>query len=139
MLKHANMGFYDLQLVRGGTLSATLGSLAVAIAPFAGFIRNIYAAVGSAVNGTIPLKLDVNKNGTTIFAATDTQISFAGTTGAASYGTFTTDPPQVAAGDVFTLDVDVPGTAHIGCAVVLTISRENPAVTGTESDLTVVR
>jgi hypothetical protein len=135
MLKHKNVGFYDLDLVVPGTMSATLSGRAGSVAPFAGFISNIHAKVFVPQDGTISTKLDVNKNSTTIFAAETTQISLAGTTGVASYGALTTDPIQVAAGDLFTVDVDVPGVGHVGCIVRLTVDRQNPGQSTTLSDL----
>ncbi len=105
-----------------GTLAAGLHKI-VTIAPFTGYLVGLIVKAQDAGTGTTATKLDVNKNGTTIFSASTTQISVASTTGAVSIGALTTDPHPLAAGDVLAIDIDAVPTNPINLGVAFVISK----------------
>lgn len=135
-IKVRNLDEVVLHFNVAGTL--TTGSIAVNVVPFAGFISNIFAKLGTAGTGVTATKLDINKNGTTIYAATTTQITLAATTGTVTTGAYTVDPTVVAAGDILDLDVDAISTAPGDLCVSVLISRRNPRATTHIADLTTV-
>jgi len=130
------MGQWLLELKVAGALSTTATNIAIAVAPFAGVITNLVMTLGKTGNGTLATTFDINKNGTSIFSVNPT---FTGTTGIIGYGTLTTDPVVVAAGDIFTLDLDAPGIAYEGAYFGLLLDAHNiGASMGTLSDLKTV-
>lgn len=104
-----------------GTLTAATNK-DVAKAMFNGFISNIVAKVTSGGTGSTNTIADIHLNGTTIFA-TATKLTFASTTGVASYAKMTTKPTPVTYGSMFTLDVDSIALAPANLVVQITISR----------------
>ena len=132
-MKIKNLKEHLIAFSINNTLSAG-ASQGTAVVPFAGFIRNIYAKLGDAGTGVTATRLDLNKNGTTIFSATTTQISLASTTGVLTLGSFTADPTQVAAGDLLTLDVDAVSTDPLNLAVLVKLSKIPPSATGKAAD-----
>ncbi len=117
-----NLSEYLLELKVSWTLTAAVNR-AVAMVPFPGYIKNIYAKLGTAGTGVTHTNLDINKNGTTIFAATTSQVTLDATTGALTVGTFTTNPPVVAAGDIITVDADAVATNPMNLVVLLKICK----------------
>lgn len=134
MIKLGNVAQQVITLVAPGTVTAAANK-DMAIVQFNGVLQNIYAACVSGGTGVTNSIADVNLNGTTIFGSA-TKITFASTTGTATYGTLTTDPTPVVAGDVISLDVDSVSTSPAGFIVDLVITRAQPAAVSTLSDLT---
>lgn len=134
MIKPQNVAYQIINLCAPGTVAAAADKDAQIVA-YSGWITNIFAFCISGGTGATNSIADVNLNGTTIFASA-TKVTYASTTGVATYGTFTTDPTPVAAGDVISLDVDSISTSPKGLCVQLVISRMNPAATTTLSDIT---
>ena len=133
MIKPQNVAYQLIKLCAPGTVTAAADKDA-SVVQYAGFIQNIFANCISGGTGATSSIADVNLNGTTIFASA-TKVTFAATTGTATYGTFTTDPTQVAAGDVISLDVDSVATSPKGFVVMVLISKMNPAATTTLSNI----
>ncbi|HCV42401.1 MAG TPA: hypothetical protein DGH68_02885 [Bacteroidetes bacterium] len=103
------------------TLTATVNRDLFSV-PFAGFISGVRAKLGTAGTGAQATIVDVNLNGTTVFAAA-TKVTLAATTGVASYSALTSAPTPVAAGDIVSIDIDQIATAPINLAVDVIISR----------------
>jgi hypothetical protein len=136
MIKIRNLDHVLLELKVPGAV--TTGTEAdAALVPFDGFITNIFAKAVTGGTGSTPSVVDVNKNGTTIFA-TATKITIAATTGAASYSAQNVDPTPVAAGDLLSLDVDSIAGSPAGFVVALLLSRQNPGGGANLADLTLV-
>jgi hypothetical protein len=125
-----NQSHYILRLACPGTLTAAANK-DVNIAPFAGKITNIYAAVLSGGTGVTNSIADVNINGTTIFSQAP-KITITSTSGTIVYSTLSSQPTNVAAGDMFTLDLDSVGTSVTELCVLITITRSN---VGAESNV----
>ncbi len=117
----------------GGTLSgnlyasfdgalAVVGNAAIFVAPYAGTISKVYAAVKTkgTANSTI---VDVHKNGTTIFTtqANRPTIAYDDADGVASG---TPDVTSFVAGDVFTFDIDAAATGAAGLSIVAALTYE---------------
>jgi len=91
--------------------------------PFAGTITGVTTAVGTApTGGSSTIKVDVNKDGTTIFTdqANRPTIAASGTSavaGAHSIRTF-------AAGDVLSIDIDSVGSTVAGSDLVVAIAYD---------------
>jgi len=136
MIKLRNMDHALIELVAPGTVTAAADKDA-AIVPFNGFITNIYANCVSGGTGPTASIADVNKNGTTIFAAA-TKVTFAATTGVATYSAQNVDPTPVSAGDVLSLDVDSVSTSPKGLVVAILVSRTNPGGATNLADQTAV-
>jgi hypothetical protein len=136
-IKIRNLSQLLLHLKSSGTLTAATYKDLVKV-PFAGFISNVVAKVIDGGSGAGPSIADIHLNGTTIFGAA-TKINIAATTGVITYGTFTTDPVQVAAGDVLSLDVDSISTAPISLIVTMTLTKTPPAATGSITDHNLVQ
>lgn len=128
-----NLHNYILDLVYPGTV-ATGSNKAVAVAPFAGKISNVFATMSDPGTGATSAVFDVNKNGTTIFSAA-TKITVAATTGVQSYSALTSEPTNVAAGDIFTLDCDTKSTTGTNACVSIVITRTNMGSVSTASDI----
>lgn len=131
MIKDKNLGTAHIILKSSGVNTAATGKDS-AFVPFNGFISNIIACCASGGTGATNSIIDVNYIGTTIFGAA-TKITFASTTGVASYSALSSDPYSVTAGATFALDVDSISTNLKGVHVDITISKSNP---GTCTNLT---
>jgi hypothetical protein len=118
-----NLHNYILELTAPGTITAA-ASKSVKAAPFAGKISNIVASIGTPGSGVTNTVADVHINGTTIFGDA-TKVTLASTTGVASYSALATQPTNVAAGDIFTLDLDSVPTSGANVCVLVTITRSN--------------
>lgn len=120
MIRTRNLQHVILDLSVPGAITASAGQRS-AMVPFAGFISNIKA---KALTGTLATTFDIDKNGTSIFTTNPYVTGTVFTSG----GALTTDPPQVAAGDILSLDVDDIGAgAPTYLSVLITISKQNPA------------
>ena len=126
MIKIKNLGQYLLDLRVTGTVNVTGLSKSVQMAPIPGWIVNIFATLSITANGTYNTSLSLYKNGVSVYSVTTSSIYFQGTNGAAAYGSLSTDPIAVAAGDIFALNVDGIGNAPVGAMVLLLIDRQNP-------------
>ena len=135
MIKHKNLGSFLLQFCIASTISATATAIAMAVAPFTGFITNIFATIGVTASGVATTRLDINKNGTSIYSSSITQLTFVGTNATVSYGTLSTDPVSVNAGDVITVDVDIPGNDHKGAYIAMLLERTRNNAIGSAYDL----
>lgn len=131
MIKIRNISQQVIQLPISGTLTAVINKV-LAVMPFAGWISNLKGVCLNPVNGVTTSVLDINKNGTTIFSST--KMTIASTTGVVAFGALSTDPVQVAAGDIISVDVDDVGESPSGVCIMLTLSKDNPAKYTTLSD-----
>ena len=104
-----------------GTLSVTTTRDVQPIL-FPGAITNVVAvmAAGGATTATV---IDLNKNGTTVFAAATKVTLSAATPSVATYSGLTTTPYPVAAGDILSVDVDSCPTTASNAIVVVTVTR----------------
>jgi hypothetical protein len=113
------------------TLSATTDKDCAKV-PFSGFITNIAGAVGTA-DGSTNSVIDINLNGTTIFADA-TKVTIAKTTGVFTYSALSTTPTAVTYGSVLSLDIDSCGTGTVNAVVDVTISRAEVYTADGEQD-----
>jgi hypothetical protein len=120
-IRTKNLHHTVLALNAAGTLTAA-ASKACQMVPFSGFITNVAAVIGTPGSGVTNTILDVNYNGTTIFGAA-AKVTFAATTGVASYSTLSSTPFSVTAGSIMTLDADAVPTSGANASVFVTISR----------------
>lgn len=117
MIKTKNKADLEFLLKKAGSASAT-NDVDNFVVPCDGVISAVYAAYGvmgtDGTGGSQDVRVDIKKNGTSIFTGATTVIAFAhaaqvGTanTGiaASSYGTLTTNPTKVTKGDKLQLDV----------------------------------
>ena len=103
----------------------TTGKKYVFLMPFAGFLKAMYAKLGTA-GVTSAQDVDINIAGVSIFVSN--RIRWL-TTVNPVYNALTTDPTPFAKGDFVSVDVDNihSGTAAIDLSVVLVFSRNKPA------------
>jgi hypothetical protein len=131
MIKLKNKDEFLISLNIAGTASAAT-DLATFVVPFACKLKAIYARYGTA--GTTSTAIyDVNKNNTTIFGNA-TKVSFASTSAAPTYGTFTVDPTSLAKDDVITVDCDQINTTpgkNFNLNIVLKRSKSGSPVPAT--------
>lgn len=127
-IRTKNLHHYIITLRSAGTLTAATDK-DVAKALMAGYITNVVGKVTSGGTGSTNTIVDINLNGTTIFAAA-TKITFASTTGVASYSALSSEPIAVTQGSMFTLDVDSIALAPKNVAVQITVSRTPVAAAG---------
>lgn len=123
-----NLHNHIITLRSAGTLTAAANK-DVAKAAFSGYITNIVGKVTSGGTGATNTIVDVNLNGTTLFAAA-TKITFASTTGVASYSALSSEPVSVTYGSMFTLDVDSISSAPANLVVEITVSKTPVAAAG---------
>ena len=124
--RHASAVEYILQDPAVAVADANTASF---IVPFDGFIENIHAEVRVAgITGA--MIADLNKNGTTIFAASE-KITFGAAVAPSDYSLLTAGAEQVAKGDMISLDIDSihSGTAAELLAVHVRLNRRNQGVT----------
>lgn len=99
MIKARNIGEVLLEFDKAG--AAANGSLRSYLVPFACQLKALYSLVRTAgVTGT--MEIDVQKNGTSIFS-TAQKIEYATGVATPVYGPLTTDPVQLAKGDILTV------------------------------------
>lgn len=120
-IKQRNRDDILVNLSVPGTQSAAVNKQTFVV-PFACRLTHIYALLGTA--GTTGSQIvDVNKNGTTIFTGA-TKLTFPSTVAAATYDTFSTDPPVFVKGDRITVDVDsIHTTAAVNLNLLLVLTR----------------
>jgi len=99
-----------IHLKAPGTVTAAADK-DVAVAPFDGFITNIFAKCTDGGSGVTNSIADVNYQGTSIFGSDAVKLTFASTTGVVSYGAVSSSSVSVTAGGHFTLDVDSISTS----------------------------
>ena len=131
-IRSKNLHHHIITLRSAGTLTAATDK-DVAKALFSGFITNIVGKVTSGGTGATNTIVDVNLNGTTLFSAA-TKITFASTTGVASYSALSSEPVSVTYGSMFTLDVDSIASAPKNCTVQITVSKTPVAAAGNSED-----
>jgi len=124
-LKVQNLDEYVITLRSAGTLTAAVNK-DCAISPIKGWLRNLFAIIETPGTGATATTLDVNLNTVSIFSSSG--ISLAATTGVATYGALSSDPLAVAAGDVFSLDIDGISTSPKNVVVSIVISKRPAAV-----------
>lgn len=100
-----------------GTLVAAGGAIRIPF-PRAATITNVAAVVGTAPTGAA-IRVDVNKNGTTIFTTQGNRPEIAVSTNADN--TATPDVTAIAANDYLTVDVDVIGSTVAGADLTVRI------------------
>jgi hypothetical protein len=131
-----NQHHHILTLKASLTLSATTNK-DFALVPFAGKISNIYATCSTVGTGNTNSIIDINKNGTTIFSqAPKITISTQSTT--VSYSTFTSQPTDVAAGDIISMDIDSVGSGMANLLVSVVITRTGVGAETNVADLDTV-
>lgn len=119
-----NQHQYMINLSIPGTAVTAATNKACAIIPFPAKISNVYATCSSGGSGSTNSIVDVNLNGTTIFSAA-TKITFAATTGVATYSALSNNPTNVTAGSIISLDTDAVSTSLSNVNVVVTLTRTN--------------
>ena len=133
MINLKNKGEELIDLAVAGT-QAVANDLAVAIVPFKGFIRGIFARLDTAgtVSGT--QITDVKLNGSSIFSGA-TKLNFAAASKTPTYGALTTALTTVNEGDTITLHTTaVNGTPGKNLAVAINIRRGRAGEYGTDTD-----
>lgn len=111
----------DLMLQAAGAAAAD-NNVAVVRVPFDGFIQNIFKGEIAGPTGADEV-LDLNKNGTTVFAAAG-KITTADGTVNKTYSALTSGAEVVSEGDELSLDIDsTGGTPGEGVYVGVRISR----------------
>jgi hypothetical protein len=131
-IKTRNVDEVILNLHSQGTLTAAANK-ACAIVPFPGFIKNIYAKVDVAGTGVTATTVDINLNTVSIHSSTG--ITIAATTGVVTHGAYSTDPTQVSAGDILSLDIDGISIAPKNLCVTVVVSKRDPSATSHAADL----
>jgi hypothetical protein len=120
-IRTKNLHNIVLPLLARNTLSATINK-DIAKVPFSGYISGVVCKVMTPGSGATNTIMDVNLNGTTIFADA-TKITMASTTGVCTYSALATKPTPVTYGSIISLDIDSCGTATLNAVVEVTISR----------------
>lgn len=127
-----NLTNYIIPLKVSKTLGVTL-NVDCAIVPFDGRISNIFAKCSAGGTGTTHSILDVNLNGSTIFAAA-TKVTLAATTGTPSYSALTSTPLNVTAGSVLSLDVDQVAANAVNAMVNVVVTKSGVGQNGNATD-----
>jgi hypothetical protein len=125
MIRIKNTSQYILNLRSPGTATAATNKDCVSV-PFPCKILNLYATCSSGGTGSTSSIVDIHKNGTTIFA-TSVKITITPITGAVAYSTFTSQPTELAAGDILSMDIDQISTTLSNVMVQLLLSKEGPS------------
>jgi hypothetical protein len=104
----------------------TTGKKYVFVMPFAGWLKSMYAKLGTA-GLTGNQAVDINDEGVSIFLGT--RLTFTSSSVDPVYGDLSTDPHFFSKGDFIDVSVDTihSGTAAIDLSVVLVFSRNKPA------------
>lgn len=110
-----------------GLLAAGAGQITFA-APFAGRVRWITAAVGTAPVGSA-ITLDVNVNGTSVFATNPT-IADGATSGAGTDVVATEADRDFNVGDLITVDIDAVGSTTAGSDLVVSLVVDGDTTPG---------
>jgi hypothetical protein len=105
----------------------------IAKALMSGFITNVVGKLLTPGSGSTATICDVHMNGTTIFDAA-TKMTFAATTGVASYSALASEPISVTYGSMFSLDVDSISTNPANVVVQITVSRTPLALASNNED-----
>jgi hypothetical protein len=95
-----------------GDMETGTNKSAYLIVPFSGEIIKATAYIKTAPTGATTLKIDINKNGTTIWGNQDNRIQFVASSNTTSSSTFTTN--AVTDNDYFTVDIDAIGSTLPG-------------------------
>jgi hypothetical protein len=125
-----------INLTSVGTLTAATNK-AMAVSPCAGKIVNIFSTCSDVGTGSTKTIADVHLNGTTIFSQS-TKITISTVSTTVSYSTLSSQPTNVAAGDIFTLDIDSVGTAMVNLGVRICITRSGVQEESNVADLDTV-
>jgi hypothetical protein len=136
-IKVKNLDNYVLTFKYNKTLTATLNQ-DVQLVPFSGFISNVVGRIGSGGTGVTNTIIDLNYEGSTIFGAA-TKITFAATTGVASYSDLTTKPYHVTYGAMMSIDIDQIAANPMNAIVEVVISRQPLNTADNLLDLSTVR
>ena len=124
MIKVRDKDDFEVNISVIGT--QTTGKKYVFVMPFAGWLKAIYLKLGTAgITGT--QTVDINKGGSSIFAATG--INFTTLATPNGYAALTADPTSFAKGDFVDVSVDAihSGTAAEDLSVILVFSQKKPA------------
>jgi hypothetical protein len=126
MIKMRNQQELDFQLSIPGTISPSATVKATVHAPFAGFIKSIYAVLGTA-DGTSG-QADIQKNGTSL--ASSGNLLIFGTTKNGVVTNPVATPLVVAQGDILTLTFPTAtGGQAANLSVLITLSKRPVATT----------
>ena len=126
MIKLKNCQEFEFQLRKEGTLTGAATILDVTHAPFAGWVKAIYAVLGTA-DGTSG-QGDIQVNGTSM--ASSGNLLVFGTTAAAVITNLSPNPFVVAKGDVITLSMPVTtGGQAANLSVLIVLSKRAVATT----------
>ena len=130
MIKTRNVSYFIIDLAIPGTL--TTGTCkAAAIVPFDGFIANIFCKVLGPGAGAGPHDIDILKNAVSILPG---YIEISSTFGTVSYTTPTTDPTQVLAGDILSINSVATTTGPLGVVCQITLSKDHDGKTTFDAD-----
>lgn len=122
MIRERNQQEIILKLAKPGTPSAAATHVDAVLVPFTGFIKAIYAVLGTA-DGT-SFQADIQDNGTSI-AASGNLLVF-GTNTTPSAPTFATNPVPVTKGDVLTLSTPTVTGGQARDLVILIVLSKRP-------------
>lgn len=126
MIRLRNQSELDFQLRIAGTISASGTVKDVVQSPMAGYIKAIYATLGTA-DGT-SFQADIQKNGTSL--ASSGNLLVFGTTTSGTVTNPTATPLTVTKGDVLTLTAPTnTGGAAANLSVIIVISKRPVATT----------
>jgi len=135
-IRTKNLHHHVITLRCAGTLTAAANK-DIAKALMSGFITNVVGKMLTPGSGSTATIVDVNLNGTTIFDAA-TKMTFAATTGVASYSALSSEPISVTYGSMFSLDVDSISTNPANLVVQITVSKTPIALASNTEDQTEV-
>jgi len=110
---------------KGGTLTTGTGTFRFPIKGGTFAIVSIAAMVGTAPTGGTTLKVDVNKNGTTIFGTQANRPIWTASANAATVGTHSVT--SVTDGDYLTVDIDDVGSTVAGADLVVVVRLQRTA------------
>lgn len=126
MMKLRNQQEFEFQMNIAGTISPGATVKSCFHAPFAGFIKAIYAVLGTA-DGTSG-QADIQKNGTSL--ASSGNLLVFGTTKNGVVTNLATSPTAVAQGDIITLSMPTAtGGQAANLSVIVVLSKRPVAAT----------
>lgn len=128
MIKMRSQQELEFQVMIPSTITASATVKACVHAPFAGFIKAIYAVLGTA-DGT-SFQADIQKNGTSLASSGNLLVFGTGTLGVVT--NLSASPTTVAKGDMLTLTAPVnTGGAAANLSVIIVLSKRPVASTET--------
>jgi hypothetical protein len=110
---------------KGGVLSVATGTFRYPVKGGTFQIQTVAAMVGTVPTGATTLKVDVNKNGTTIYGTQTNRPIWVASANAATVGAH--DATTVTDGDYVTIDIDAVGSTIAGSDLVVVIRMQRIA------------